>query len=369
MARAVDVGTMNIVSVKRNEDGKIDFNKERDVYIPLHDDDKANVTMVGVARLVQLEDGLDDVYVVGDDAIEFAYSYNEELKRPLKDGLLNHTEKDVDVKLSILAEIIEGITSKPSFENEILVYSCPANPVNRQSRDKEYHSLELKNIFNSMGYDAYPLNEAEAIAWAELSNDEMTGITVSCGAGMINVCVVIKGAKRLDFSIADSGDWIDSMVMQASGEDQGTVIDAKESESFSLLKEPSERLENYIQLYYRKMIEKIVKRIIEELDKNKNSLRFRNPIPIVVTGGTSSVAGFHEVFEEMVRSKAKLIGHEINKKDPNKKDPIYSIAANRVKIREIKITKDPLYTVARGLLLYAENLEKRKGVNKTPVEE
>lgn len=365
MAKAVDVGTMNVVSAKRGSDGAIDFNQERDIYIKLHEEDKENVMSVGAARLVQLSDGSGDVYVVGEDAIEFAYSYNEELKRPLKDGLLNHTEKDVDVKLSILAEIIEGITSKPTKSNEVLVFSCPANPINRKDRDKEYHSLELKSIFDSMGYDAIPLNEAEAIAWAELGEDQMTGITVSCGAGMINVCIVIKGASRLKFSIADSGDWIDKMAMQASGEDQGTVIDAKESESFSLTKEPESRLESYIQLYYRKMIENIVSKIIEELDKNKSTLRFRNPIPIVVTGGTSSIKGFHKIFEEVVRSKCKLVGHEVNKKDPSKKDPIYSVAT--VKIREIKVTRDPLYTVARGLLVYADNVEKRRGVN-TPVE-
>jgi len=363
MAKSVDVGTMNIVSAERKSDKKIDFNKERDIYIKLHEEDKENVVAVGAARLVQLNNGSGEVYVVGEDAIEFAYSYNEFLKRPLKDGLLNNTEQDVNIKLSILAEIIEGITKKPSYDKEILVYSCPANPVNRQSRDKEYHSLELKNIFNSMGYDSYPLNEAEAIAWAELGEYEMTGITVSCGAGMINVCVVIKGAKRLEFSITDSGDWIDKMVMQASGEDQGTVIDAKESETFSLSNEPQDRLESYIQLYYKKMIDEIVKRIVEELEKNKAFLRFRKPVPIVVTGGTSSVKGFHKTFEETIRSKAKLVKYEPNKKDPDKKDPIYSLASNRVQIREIKVTKDPLYTVARGLLIYAENLEKRKGIS------
>ena len=58
------------------------------------------------------------------------------------------------------------------------------------------------------------------VALAELADDGFTGIGVSCGGGMFNVCVAYKTIPAITFSVARGGDWIDN-IYNGPGDDFG----------------------------------------------------------------------------------------------------------------------------------------------------
>ena len=80
------------------------------------------------------------------------------------------------------------------------------------------------------------------------------------------------------------------------------------------------------------MIEKTVNGIKEGLANSKKAVKSDNPVDFIVAGGTASATGFDELFAETLR-QAEL-----------------SIPVGNV-IRP----KDPLYSVAKGCLIAAEN--------------
>ena len=47
------------------------------------------------------------------------------------------------------------------------------------------------------------------LAYEGLVDNDLTGIAISMGAGMCNVCVMYQGMSSLSFSVARGGDWID----------------------------------------------------------------------------------------------------------------------------------------------------------------
>ena len=56
-----------------------------------------------------------------------------------------------------------------------------------------------------------------AVTFAELGEEDFTGIGISCGGGMFNICVAYKSMPALYFSTARSGDWVDKNVANVLG--------------------------------------------------------------------------------------------------------------------------------------------------------
>lgn len=152
----------------------------------------------------------------------------------------------------------------------------------------------------------------------------------NCGAGMVNVCYAMYGNPIFQFAIVNSGDWIDKQAARATGESP-TFIN-KEKTKVDLTKEPKNLIERAIITQYRLMIEKTVQGIKEGLSNAKKSVKSEHPVDIVVAGGTSAATGFSEIFADVIK-QAEL-----------------SIAVGDV-IRP----SEPLYSVAKGCLIAAEN--------------
>lgn len=152
----------------------------------------------------------------------------------------------------------------------------------------------------------------------------------NCGAGMVNVCYSIYSAPVFQFSLVNSGDWIDKMAAKATGE--SPVFINKEKHNIDLEKTPSSLVERAIQTQYRLMIEKTVRGIKEGIEIAGNKARSENPIDVIVAGGTAGPKGFDKLFREVLK-EAEL----------------------PIKIGEIKRPEDYLYAVAKGCLIAAEN--------------
>lgn len=326
-----DCGTYNLVSCHRDDKGDFVYKREVNAFLELPLENRFVFNMMKSAGVPLIE--RDKVaYALGEAACNMTYTMSAlELKRPMSHGCVNPREKDAFQIMSIMMHsLIDGVKK----DGEILYYCVPANAINEDT-DADYHQRILEAIFKAYkhesGYkvDAHPINEALALVYAELGKKAFTGIGVSCGAGMINICYAMYGNPVFSFSIVNSGDWIDKQAAKATGESISFIN--KEKTKIDLTKPPTTLVERAINTQYRLMIEHTVAGIKKGFADITKTVRTDAPIDVVIAGGTSSPFGFAQIFKDTI-AQADL----------------------PIKIGEIIKPNDPLYSVARGCLIAAE---------------
>lgn len=327
-----DVGTYNLVSCRRDKDKNFATRREVNAFLEMQSNEGFVFNMMKSVGVPLIERG-ERFYALGEAAVQMAYSMPQvELKRPMIDGCVNPKEKDA---FDLMAIMMHGLLGDISKDGETLCYSVPANAINDHT-DADYHGKLLQAIFDSYeskdGYKvkASPINEALAIVYAELAHKHYTGLSASFGSGMVNVCFAIFGSPIFEFAIVNSGDWIDKQAARATGESV-TFIN-KEKTKVDLIGEPATLVERAIQTQYRIMIEKTVANIKKGLEDAGKRARADGGVDMVVAGGTSLPNGFDVLFKQVL-AQAEL----------------------PIKINNVTRPKDPLYSVARGCLLAAEN--------------
>jgi actin-like ATPase involved in cell morphogenesis len=338
MSVAIDVGTYNLVVCKRNENGDFVYNREVNAFLemPLENDFVFNMMKQAGVPLIHREDAK-IAYALGEAAVNMAYTMTQlELKRPMKDGCVNPKEKDAFQILNIMIHSLIGEVSK---DREVICYCVPANAINQET-DADYHQKLIEAILKAYrsdkGYtlDPRPINEAMALVYSELKAKMFTGLGISFGGGMVNVAFSLFGAPVFTFALVNSGDWIDKQAAHATGETIAFIN--KEKTKIDLTKEPTTLVERAIKTQYELMIEKTVTGIKKGMESNKDkNAKLDAPLDVVIAGGTSSPPGFDTLFEKLIR-EAKL----------------------PVEIGKVIRPSDPLYSVARGTLIAAENMAK-----------
>ncbi len=80
------------------------------------------------------------------------------------------------------------------------------------------------------GFEPTSINEglAVAVVYGELEESNYTGIGISCGGGLCNVCLAYLSVPILSFSIPKAGDYIDTNAAQVTGAPANLVRLAKE---------------------------------------------------------------------------------------------------------------------------------------------
>lgn len=154
----------------------------------------------------------------------------------------------------------------------------------------------------------------------------------NCGAGMVNLCFAIYGAPVFSFAIVNSGDWIDKQAAKATGE-SATFIN-REKTKVNLNESSDSLVHRAIKAQYEIMIAKTVTEIKRGLAESGNKARTGAPIDFVVAGGTSMPTGFTELFSKSLQ-EANL----------------------PIELGNVIRPADPLYSVARGCLIAAENAQ------------
>jgi len=332
MAIGFDVGTYNLVCCQRDENKNFVNHREINAFIELPLENRYVFDMMKQAGAPIIE--RDDVaYVIGEAAVNMAYTISQlELKRPMSGGCVNPKEKDAFQILNIMIHsLLDGVKQ----DNETLYYCVPANAINEDT-DADYHTKVLEAIFKAYesdkGYkvNAHPINEALALVYAELGKKAYTGIGISFGAGMVNLCYSMYGNPLFKFAIVNSGDWIDRQAAKATG-DTPTYIN-KEKTKVDLGAVPTTMVERAIQTQYRIMIEHTIAEIKKGLSNSNKAVHSDTPVDIVIAGGTASPPGFDKMFRDTIM-QAKL----------------------PIKVGDVIRPEDPLYSVARGCLIAAEN--------------
>lgn len=155
----------------------------------------------------------------------------------------------------------------------------------------------------------------------------------NCGAGMVNLCYAMYGAPIFQFSLVNSGDWIDKMASKAIGEETTTYVNREKMHADLTVDNPDTLVQRAIKAQYEIMIQHTVQGIKKGIEEAGNKARSEQPIDIVIAGGTSMPKGFDVLFRTIL-DQSKI---------------------TTMKIGEVIRPQDPLYSVARGCLIAAEN--------------
>lgn len=321
--RGLDIGTMNLVSARQTQNG-IKTRRIRDAFLDLPLDAKKMLKLSDV-DFVERED---DLVILGDPALDVANMFGKEVRRPLSAGLVSPSEFD---SLEVLSLLVKNVLSKPAVENEHCYFSVPAEPVDVPDQDIVYHQGVFERIVTECGFAAHASNEAMAILFSETAKEGFSGIGLSFGAGMVNVALAMNTIEGLSFSVARAGDWIDRGAARSIGSTAARMCMIKE-QGLDLNKRKKTREEEAIAFYYKAMIGYALDNLAKEFKRVESKFALPKAIPIVVSGGSSMVGGFLDIFQEVFNEKAK-------------KFPI--------PISEIRQPDEPLNCVARGLLIQA----------------
>lgn len=328
MSCGLDVGTSFIVLAKEN-DGNIQYKDFRDAFYTIKPSTPVATKMIekGLSGKVFIKDNDGSFILLGKDAIEKAIERNDTAKRPMYKGVVSSKEKDAKRILAFILKEVVGTASEP---NEKLVFCVPAQPVDQEDDDFDvgYHEDVVKAVLSDCGYDARSINEAEALCYAELGEEDYTGIGISCGAGMTNVCIMLNGEPTVAFSTTKSGDWVDRMSAVATGEPDSVVQAEKEGGGFKVGEPNPNPVLSAVASYYERLIEYTAKQLTFALNNCKALPKFKNPITIVIAGGTSQADGYVEQLTKQL---------ELNN---------FPLA-----IKAIKHANDPLHAVAKGCLI------------------
>lgn len=320
----LDLGTNMIVYATMNEESNPVYKKQRDAFFKISPKSEVNRKSIQMAlesrKANFIIDGA-DFFVVGQDALYMANERNLEARRPMSRGVLSPKEK---TSLPMIKLIIKSLIGQGSGSAK-LVFSIPAEPVDSDF-DVFYHIEMLKAYLGEMGFDPTPLNEGFAVAFSELLDDNLTGMCLSFGAGMINVVVCYEGDPIVQFSLTKGGDWVDSSVGKALDLNASLVQIEKEESKLDLLN-PEGQIQEAIVVYYNVLMSYALDNIVYELKRAKLP-SFREPIPIVLSGGLALADNFVNRFK--TESETKKFPFEI---------------------KEIRTAKDPLHCVAHGCLM------------------
>jgi hypothetical protein len=333
MAKGLDVGTSFIV-LSKEENNNIIYKDFRDAFYIIKPTTPVATKMIekGLAGKVFVKDTDGSFILLGKDAIEKAIERNDLARRPMYKGVVSVKEKE---SRRILSFILKEVVGQPSEPNEKLVFCIPAQPVDQEDEDFDvgYHEDVVKSILAECGYSARSVNEAEALCYAELENDDYTGISISAGSGMHNICVMLNGEPTVLLSTTKSGDWIDRMASVATGENDSVVQAEKENGDFTVGEPNDNQVLAAVSSYYERLIDYTTKQLSAALTGHKSLPKFKEPLTIVIAGGTSLAKGYVKMFKEKLEENNFPL-----------------------QIKEIRHAKDPLHSVSKGCLIAAKVL-------------
>lgn len=316
----LDAGTSRIVLAKKNgADYSFDSQLNAFVRIPYSKITEGVLKKENVPYTVQGN----ELVVHGNESERFADLLGRETRRPMRAGVLNPGEPESEAQLGeIFKSLLAGTPASKIY------FSVPAAPLG-SSENTTYHEATIKQILTGLGHDVQSINEGLAVIYGELESSNYTGIGISCGGGLCNVCLAYLSVPVLSFSIAKAGDYIDGSAANATGELATRVRIAKES-GFHFNGHFTDKVQQVLSVYYDDMIQALVAGLVEAFNNTKTIPRLGRPIPLVLSGGTVMPKGFRDRFAKALE------------------------AANfPLAVSEVRVADQPLYSTARGALFAA----------------
>ncbi|MBI4684682.1 MAG: hypothetical protein HY755_05745 [Nitrospirae bacterium] len=325
--KGVDIGTVFVKCAYTDSDEVI-FKSQRNAFFEVEYAGFTITKKIFDDRGIKYVIKDDKLYVVGNDTLQFANIFNKETRRPLSNGVISSTEKEA---LPIVELLIKSVVGEPAVKDEIVYFSVPGEPLDADF-NIIYHIKTLEGFLKTLGYTPKPINEALAVILSELADKDFTGIGISFGGGMVNVCLSFMSVPIFKFSVIRAGDWIDQQVAMAVDE-AATRVSAIKEFSLNLSREKElGKIENALSIYYNDLIGYVIEHIKQELDKAGGGPAMAKPVTIVLSGGTSLPKGFAHRFKQIL---------------DHLKFPI--------PVGEVRMAAQPLSSVAKGALIAARS--------------
>ena len=318
----LDVGTSHVV-LARNSEPAFQYDRQLNAFvtIPFSKLAQEQLQKEKIAHSVAGS----EIIVYGNDSAILAELFQVETRRPMLHGVLNPGEANA---MLVIREIVGQLLGPAKKEAQPIYFSVPA-PALGGGGDITFHEATLRQTLKELGYSAKSISEGLAVVYAELSDTNYSGIGISCGGGLCNICLAYLSIPVVNFSVPKGGDHIDANAASATRELANSIRIAKEK-AFRFNGYCGDKIQHAIQVYYDDLIQTLVQSLAQGLRGASRLPRMELPVPIVLSGGTALPAGFKEVFERELRA-CEL--------------PIV--------ISEVRMASELLYSTAKGALVAA----------------
>jgi hypothetical protein len=321
-AIGLDVGTSRIVTAKRNGDG-FQFDAQLNAFVDLPPSRFTEATLRREGVPYSVEESR--IVVYGSESARFADLLGVEIRRSMSRGVLNPVEPESLVQIR---RIVELVTGKAQTKGQRLCFTVPAG-VRGSEEHLTYHEASLRQLLSGLGYEVRSINEGLAVVYAELESSSYTGIGVSFGGGLCNICLAYLSVPVATFAVGKAGDFIDSSAAMAAGE-QVTRIRLRKEDTFCFNGTHSDKSLQALTVYYDDMIAAVVAAMREQFAACAGSTRFKRALPVVLSGGTAMPKGFRDRFAAALE-RAPL----------------------PLEVSEVRLAANPLETTAKGALIAA----------------
>jgi len=316
----LDIGTSRIV-VARSVGGKPQYEAQLNAFVTLPHSRLTESLLRGEGVFYEVQGR--EIVVAGNDAQKFAEILHVETRRPMLNGVINPREEHA---LTVIRSILLKLIGRDGGQTQKVTFSVPAPPIGGEA-SIAYHEASCRQVLTELGYEAQPIVEGLAVILGEMESSNFTGIAISCGSGLSNVCLAVLSLPVVSFSIPKAGDFIDAQAALATGE-MAIRLRVLKEQSFELDGFSGDRVQNAITVYYDDMIRSLVEALREGLAASGRLPKLDRPIPLVLTGGSTMPRGFRQRFEAALRPEHLP-----------------------VELSEIRLSSEPLYSTARGALL------------------
>jgi len=315
----IDIGTANIVVAQKRGEREI-TRVQLNAFYTLDYSRMTEIALLNEGGMFVKTNG--KLHALGFQAENFANIVGGVVKRPIAGGILNAEEQDTTL---IIKALLNKMITKAPGKNTKICFSIPGDPID-SAASVFYHEAIIKKHLEEKGYQAESVNEGLAVVLSELAVNNYTGIGISLGGGMCNICFAYLAVPVVTYSIRKGGDYIDAMCAKAVGETSGKVRLVKETQ-LDLAKAPVEKIEASLHIYYEQLFGILVKSLQSQLGSTDRIPFLRKGIPIVLSGGAAMPPGAVEKFKQAL-------------------DTIRL----PVTISDIILAKQPLLATARGAL-------------------
>jgi len=320
----LDIGTMNIISARQQDlHSNVEYKRIRDVFIDLTKEQVKMLKLSGETSYIT-KDNL--CYVLGDDAANIANIFGRQLRNPLSKGVISPGELEAMEILKVMVGEVLGQAPEGGY----CMVSCPGDPVDSDF-DVIFHRAVITSIVQDYNWQVDTVSEATALAYSECANSDFTGLCVSCGAGMTNISLVFKTIEALRFSISRGGSWIDDNSAKACGKLSSQMCAVKEK-GIDLMNLKN-REQQAIGIYYKHLIKYAFHHFIQNFRKLQGNIELPKEIPCIVGGGTSLAGNFISLVKQAINEEKGF----------------------PFPLSEVKLASDPLSSIAKGLLIMAQN--------------
>jgi hypothetical protein len=319
----LDIGTSHVVA-GRSLDQNFQYERQLNAFVTIPYTKMAQnvLTKERIAHAVQGN----EILVFGNESEQFAEMFHVEARRPMMNGILNPGEAD---GVLVIRQIITKLLGRAKKPGQTLYFSVPAPVPGTNDEKFTFHESTLRESLKELGYEPRSLTEGLAVVYGELGDSNFTGIGVSCGGGMCNVCLAYLSVPVLSFSVPKGGDYIDAG-SAASIRDLATSVRVQKEKGFRFNGFFDNKTYHALSVYYDDMIQSLVKTMRDTFSNAAHLPKLKQPVPLVLSGGTAMPPGFQERFEKA-----------LNASD-------FPVA-----LSEVRLASDPLHSTAKGTLVAA----------------